>query len=747
MARKTHSRSAAVAALLGYLLLALLLTYPLVRRFADAIPGDGFDGWQNFWNLWWARSALIEQHTQPWFTHSLYYPTGVSLLFHTLNLFNGLVFLPVQLAWGLFPAYNSVVLFSFVLSGLGAYLLARYVRGPRASRSAAFGAGLIFAFSPFHFAHLLGHMQVISMEWLPFFILYLLRSVHGALQVGGWKPEAEGWQEQPRSRASGPGPLIRDMLLAVLFLVLAALCDWYQVLYCLLFTGIVLLWAGLRLWQARATGRSAVIGRGVRLAVAIAGIWLLWTAVLSPLLVPMVRETRQFSYMVPDPDDSRRYSADLLAFVTPQQFHPLWGESAAASAKVFTATVSENQVFAGFTVIALAVAGFLVWPVSRAGATIIENAPAASGRPSTGDGRPPAGGRPGAERAFWLVIVIVFLVLALGPVLHIGGRTDLLPGGGVLPGGGEIALPYAWLARVVPFMSISRSVSRFDAMLMLALAVLAAMGLDWLHRRRVFGRLGVGAALALILFEFLPAPYPMSASDTPAWFATLAQDPRSGSVLNLPMNWDRPNYLLHQTTHGKPLAAGYISRDDPRTLVDLAPVLQHFRHLEPDIIAFDLAAQGREVMHDLGVRWVVIDHYQMPPSPGNNTRQYTLATAAAVFGDQPPAYQDERLTVFDVGEPALRAPYLILGAGWEPFDPESAQRAFSGSARIIVRSPEDGAGTLRVSLAPGSPPLDAPEIEGHFIVPLTLRSGESVVEIRSGQPGQRVVVKELALVR
>jgi hypothetical protein len=108
--------------LLGYLALTLSLTFPLVRQFTSAIPGDSFDGWQNYWNLWWLRSALLDAHTHPFFTPMLFHPTGVSLLFHTLNPFNGLVALPVQVAWGLLPAYNFIVLLSFTVGGMGAYL-------------------------------------------------------------------------------------------------------------------------------------------------------------------------------------------------------------------------------------------------------------------------------------------------------------------------------------------------------------------------------------------------------------------------------------------------------------------------------------------------------------------------------------------------------------------------------------------------------------------------------------------------
>ena len=42
--------------------------------------------------------------------------------------------------------------------------------------------------------------------------------------------------------------------------------------------------------------------------------------------------------MVPDPAQSRTLSADLLAFVTPQGFHPLWGEWARKASSRFTST-------------------------------------------------------------------------------------------------------------------------------------------------------------------------------------------------------------------------------------------------------------------------------------------------------------------------------------------------------------------------------------------------------------------------
>ena len=80
------------------------------------------------------------------------------------------------------------------------------------------------------------------------------------------------------------------------------------------------------------------------------------------------------------------------------------------------------------------------------------------------------------------------------------------------------------------------------------------------------------------------------------------------------------------------MTVAYISREDPRTLTERAPVLQHFRHLGPDIVAFDMAAQGQQVLHDLGVRWLVLDRYEMP---GGRERAYNEETARQIFGSTP----------------------------------------------------------------------------------------------------------------
>jgi hypothetical protein len=278
------------------------------------------------------------------------------------------------------------------------------------------------------------------------------------------------------------------------------------------------------------------------------------------------------------------------------------------------------------------------------------------------------------KAAFWLVAALFFFVLALGPQWNFGDITQASIPPAVL-GGQEIPsfTPYGLLNALVPFMRISRSVSRFALMVQLCAGVLAGLGLYLLlarlAARRTLAALVGGSAIVLLLAEFWVAPYPLSPPDTPAYYAQLAADPDSRAVLNLPMNYDRPGYLLYQTIHGKPLTVAYISRDDPRTLTERAPVLQHFRHLGDDIIAGDPAAVAETVFGDLGVGTVVLDRYKMP---GGLEREYTEALAGRIFGGQAPLFGDERITVYRVPEALADAgstpvPYLRLGPqNWGP---------------------------------------------------------------------------------
>ncbi len=585
--------SALAAAIYG--LGGLLLAWPLPLHLADAIPGDGFDGWQNLWNLWWVRRALLEPGGQLWHTDMLDYPRGVSLLFHTLNLPNGVLSLPVQELAGVIPGYNLVVLLSFALGGLGAYLLALRVLGQRSApaRAAALVAGALYAYSPFHFAHLLGHMQVFALQWLPLYALAL----HRLLEV-----------------ISAGRRIRRVAVVALLFLLLASLTDWYNLVYLTFLTAV---WA---LWFA---GCACGARRRLALVAIPATVLLAAVALLSPLLLPMALQASRADFMLTGEAHIVSLSADLLGLVLPQEMHPLWGDAVAVVADGFTSSTSERMLSLGIVPLLLAAAGW--WR-----------------------------GGPRSRPFVWAGLV--FVTLSLGPVLHVAGEVAHI-------GDRPLVLPVLALYRWIPFLAIARSVGRYAVMASLSVAVLAALGLRALIP--ILGRrwwLAPLMASGLVLLEFLPAPYPMSAPDTPAWYSRLS-DRGSGAVLNLPVSWDRPQYLLHQTAHGRPLVSGYTSRRNPWSPVESYPGLQQLRQLGDDVLAFPDRDTFATIAEDLGLQYVVLDAYQMP---GAEERTATETLADRLLGSLEPVHSDQRLTVYEVQPPSSDRPYAWLEGAWGP---------------------------------------------------------------------------------
>src|SRR6185436_9452352 len=70
-------------------------------------------------------------------------------------------------------SYNTVLIVSLAAAGWAMYA---YVRAVTGSTVAAFTAGLVWGFSPFHFAHIL-RIQLQALYWMPLTFLFLHRLI------------------------------------------------------------------------------------------------------------------------------------------------------------------------------------------------------------------------------------------------------------------------------------------------------------------------------------------------------------------------------------------------------------------------------------------------------------------------------------------------------------------------------------------------------------------------------------------
>jgi hypothetical protein len=271
-------------ALLGYVVLAVLMTWPLVPQLSTYAAGKGNDMWVFRWNDWWLRKALVEGHN-PYHTSYLFYPHGVSLLWHSFSWLNTGLWLPLQVLVGPLAAHNLIVLLTYTLSGYTAYLLAHEITN---SRKAAFVAGLVYAFYPYRIIHR-NQIKFLSVQWIPLFALYLVRLTR-------------------RGR-------LRDGLKAG---VMLALCGLSSVQLMAL-SGM---WAVLWLAYSLVTERRDWTRRTV-LALLLGG--LVCGVLLAPFFAPMVK-----ALVGPDAaqnlatgDAGEGGGTDALAFFVPSRHHPL----------------------------------------------------------------------------------------------------------------------------------------------------------------------------------------------------------------------------------------------------------------------------------------------------------------------------------------------------------------------------------------------------------------------------------------
>ena len=438
---------------------------------------------------------------------------------------------------------------------------------------AAFFAGLVFMLYPAVQGHLgAGHTGLLVQWPLPLFAWALLR-----LDRATW----------------------RGVLLAGGLFVLGALGHTLQALYALApLAGLILLrFAWRREWRAAGMTVAAVALGGAALAI---------------FGLPVFSATLGTGAYA-DEGGGVRYSADLLAVVTPSFFHPIFGQWEYTH-RVLGINLDEGAAFLGFSGLLLALFAFWKAPRSR----------------------------------FWWGVALVAWLLSLGPLLKV---FDQLVAFGVDGYTSGVALPFAAVADW-PLVRLARTPGRFNFLLGLAWAVILGWGLygllGWLSarvapRRGSVLRAAVTVALsALLIFEFQTFwPVPTADAAIPDGVAALRERDDVRAVLDVP--WDNlivaKEGMYLQTAHGLPLIAGHVTR---RTPVSPALLTMLQNTLDP--------ARLREVGAD-----VVIVHRQQENGA-------LLARAIQQLGA--PLYEDDRFAVFltpDSGQPRPAATAGFVG--------------------------------------------------------------------------------------
>jgi len=359
-----------------FVMLTILLLYVPSFDFLNQIPGDGGDGYQFLWDLWWVKYSTTELGTNPYFTNYIFYPDGHSLLFHSLIPLAGIITTPFQDSLGLFFSYNFIVILGYALGGFGAYLLAKYFTK---NIYASYLAGIVFTFSPFHLGHTLGHLNLISLGGIPFYILFLFKF---------------------RDTTN-----LRYAVFAALFLLLSTfLGSFYYTFILFVFTIFFLLY-DILLKRKIDFNRKIIYG-----LVLIPAIFLIVSGMVTiPMLYTSLSGENIYAEM--SLNDQIDNSADIINFLVPGADNYFFGKEIQSIGYDFGLDFggAENRVYVGYTVVGLLVFSFIKYRNKM------------------------------LKHVSWLLLTGTFVILSLGPMLKITGSTVGVPLPGFLirylPGG------------------------------------------------------------------------------------------------------------------------------------------------------------------------------------------------------------------------------------------------------------------------------------------------------------------------
>lgn len=312
-----------VLALVVYALLTVVLARPLVTSINTVLAGQSSDVYMNPWADWWTRKALTE-NLDFFYTDYLFYPQGVSTVFHSFSHVNTMLSLLLTPALGHFAAYNVCILLAFVLSGFSMYLLVKHLTD---CVPAALVAGLVFAFHPYHVFES-AHPVIVTTQWMPLFALSLVQMVERSEKVQVWQPALTG-----------------------LWFILTALSSWHLML---MLGGWSALYLAYRAASVRKDWAPGAL-RSLFLTTVIVGL------VLSPFLWLMVKETvgSGFARMSADIDDG--IGNDLLGFLIPNRRNPVLHPLASTIVRIDDQTrfTGKRSAYLGYIPMTLTAIGFI----------------------------------------------------------------------------------------------------------------------------------------------------------------------------------------------------------------------------------------------------------------------------------------------------------------------------------------------------------------------------------------------------
>jgi hypothetical protein len=298
---------------LAFTALTALMTWPWVRHPLDTVSDLG-DPYNIAYTLWWDFHQTFRD-PRHLFDATVFYPYRDTLAFSEHDYGIALLFFPL-FAIGVRPltVLSLATFFAFVLSGYGAFRLARTLTG---SYGAAWVAGVAFAFIPYRFQRL-PHLHYIFAGWIPLLFEASVLFARGR----SWRRAA--W-------------------LGVAFLMNALTCITWFIMTLIplgLSAAFLVFWYGA--WRARALWLRGAVALGAA------------SLVLLPFLLPYRRVAAAFGF-VREATEVKVYSATALNWLAASPRLKLWEGFGGVSA------TEELSLFPGLLIPLLAFAALVLF--------------------------------------------------------------------------------------------------------------------------------------------------------------------------------------------------------------------------------------------------------------------------------------------------------------------------------------------------------------------------------------------------
>lgn len=490
-----------VLIILLYTAITIAFTWPLVLKPSTSIYGYSGDSFGAIHYVWWWKYTLINK--LPFYNSFMEEaPFGVHF-----DQESGAIayFLPIKaIAYVTNPvfAYNFLLFTSFPLAGLAMFLLAYEITK---SRAASFWAGLVFAFSPYHFWKSYNHLDFAMIAGIPLFVLAIIKADR---------------EEKLKSK-------IKQGLLAGLWLGILGLTNLYYAYFAGLFLA---LWLVTKLCSSVFRKKTMLFVRENFLP--FLAVFVLSVALIVPFNIksfidarksnPEASPTRQETYnrpllnlvslsarpwdhFIPSPDHPifGKYNDSFYNWIRARSSNPIW----------FGAEPHERTVFLGFATMALLLLTALLALKKK-----ITNIGHISLMRHIGP------------------IALGLAFISLPPYLYFKGI--------------EIPLTTTFLHKIFPMF---RTYTRLGIFVQLCTILIATIGLSLFIQKASLKKKAVILFLlcAFSLFEFLNIP-PLRVTDfsvLPSEYQWLKEQPKNIIVMHYPKSFSVADELLMQTIH------------------------------------------------------------------------------------------------------------------------------------------------------------------------------------------------------